>query len=160
MKVKSLFLIGLLVFLSACTGTNEPPPPGNYAIVPLTQTIENPDWSYCSGGDCWNGKLWIVTPTAEVFPTITEEFPVPSPLPTSSLPTLTPIGVLYVCPNGDYINVRQSPTTSSAILGQLSQGQRALVLTIYGDWTQIRYKTQVGYVYTQYVHNCVDGVLQ
>lgn len=133
---KNVALFLMLLFLVGC-GTL---PPGNYLIVPVTGTLESPDYSYCSGNQCWYGQYWLSTPTAE-------EFPVPSPLPTSAEPTPTAPQPVYICPNGPSVNVRSDASLTASVLGQLYAGQRALMYTAYKDWYQVQFNVdQVGYI--------------
>jgi uncharacterized protein YgiM (DUF1202 family) len=49
------------------------------------------------------------------------------------------------------LNIRRSPTTNSAIIGRLRQNQQMTVLRDLGEWTEIRWRKSVGYVYSRHV---------
>ena len=138
--MRILFIGILLVVLSSCAFAVTPIGSGAYVVRPYYPVTE-------------------ATPTPDDWLTLTA-YPIPSPIPTSVEPTPTPIQPLYVCPAGDYVNVRALETTSSAILGTLDKGERALVKTIHKDWTQISFLGQTAYVYKAYVVYCVNGVVQ
>jgi uncharacterized protein YgiM (DUF1202 family) len=49
------------------------------------------------------------------------------------------------------LNVRKGPTTNSAIIGRLRQNQQMTVLRDLGEWTEIRWRNSVGYVFSRHV---------
>ena len=51
----------------------------------------------------------------------------------------------------DHLNVRKEPTTSASVLTQLFVGQKATYIKESGDWIQIHYKQQTGWVNKKYV---------
>lgn len=143
-------LMVLALILSGC-GTL--PPPGNYIVQPIKGTI-TPDYTYCESGQCYN---FVLSDT--VFEPTSETFPVPSPLPTSAVPTPTPIQPVYICPLLDSVNVRQSANTTSSILYVLLSGQRMLLATSYAEWYQVVYRGVPAYISKSYSKVCSDGVL-
>jgi putative chitinase len=54
--------------------------------------------------------------------------------------------------NVPVLNVRQGPSTSAALVKQLSQGTKVLVVSIVGDWSQIQLGTLViGFTVSKYL---------
>lgn len=49
------------------------------------------------------------------------------------------------------LNVRQSPDRSSTKIGSLREGQEVEVLRREGDWSQIRFGNQTGWVVSQFL---------
>lgn len=77
----------------------------------------------------------------------TTETPAPSPTPTPPSTTSGLIGKVTV--NG--LNVREQANATSAIVTQLSRGQKVEVLSINGYWANIRVNDKVGHVHKSYL---------
>ncbi|MBN1250075.1 MAG: L,D-transpeptidase family protein, partial [Anaerolineae bacterium] len=83
------------------------------------------------------------TPTATVAPTATPE---PTPVPPTPVPA-TP----RLVTGENRVNVRRGPGTGYETTGQLEPGSEVRVLAWSGDWWQILYEGQIGYVYGELV---------
>ena len=60
--------------------------------------------------------------------------------------------IMYVkTQNGGTLNLRQSASTSSAILAQIPNGAKLEVETANGTWSKVSYNNKVGYVMTKYL---------
>lgn len=142
---RNVVLVLVLIVLAAC-GTL--PPPGNYIVQPISGPI-TPEYVHCEYGQCWNVVFsdTVFEPTQDIFPTDT---------PVVATPTVAP---LYVCPSGDFVNVRAEQSAISILLGTLRAGQRAWVYTSYKDWYQIRFNSRVAYVSKSYTEYCTDGII-
>ncbi|MGC9468186.1 MAG: L,D-transpeptidase family protein [Anaerolineae bacterium] len=92
-----------------------------------------------------------VPPTPTPSPTPTEE---PTPVPPTPTPT-----VPRLVTGSDVVNVRRGPSTSYEKIGQLAPDSEVRVLAWSGDWWQVHYDDQIGYVYGEIVTAYdVDGV--
>ena len=58
-------------------------------------------------------------------------------------------GVIYNCKSS--VNVRQSATSSSKLLGTIKKGVAVKVISVTGNWTKIEYGTGTAYVFSKYV---------
>ena len=56
------------------------------------------------------------------------------------------------------LNIRQSTSTSSSILGTLRDGQVVDLLALEGEWYKIKYNNIEGYVYKSYIQQISDNV--
>ena len=52
---------------------------------------------------------------------------------------------------GNYVRVRTGPSTSSSIITSLNTGAKLEVTGITGEWYQVKYNGQTGYVYKSYL---------
>lgn len=59
----------------------------------------------------------------------------------------------YVKTNGIALNVRQSTSTTSNILGKLSNGTKVEIVGTLSGWYKIKYGTSYGYVSSSYISN-------
>ncbi|WP_409289458.1 N-acetylmuramoyl-L-alanine amidase [Peribacillus sp. SCS-37] len=50
----------------------------------------------------------------------------------------------------DYLNVRTSPSTSASIIGSINRGETAVVTRLAGDWLEIEYKGEAGWISREY----------
>ncbi len=77
-----------------------------------------------------------ITPTVDIETT-----------PSSSYP------IMYVklTQYGSTLNIRESPSTSSAILGSLMHGTAVEVLSVEDEWTKIQYENLTGFVSNAYL---------
>lgn len=57
----------------------------------------------------------------------------------------------YVISQVDQLNIRQHPSISAAVIGQLFTGNEASMLKEEGDWVQIQYGSTTGWVAKMYV---------
>lgn len=57
----------------------------------------------------------------------------------------------YIVSQVDHLNIRQQPSVSSAVIGQLFTGNEANLLKQDGDWVQIKHGNTVGWVSKTYV---------
>ena len=62
-----------------------------------------------------------------------------------------PLRTAVVRTQGSRLNIREKPTTSSAILGKLQSGTEITVTGQTGDWYSIEYNGISGYVYGEYL---------
>ena len=53
--------------------------------------------------------------------------------------------------NATSLNVRSGPSTSSSIIGQLSNGEKVEVISTSDGWSKIKYNGQTGYVSSKYL---------
>ncbi len=51
----------------------------------------------------------------------------------------------------NHLNVRTQPSTSSAVIGQLNEGEKFLALRMEGDWVEIDFQNQKGWVNNTYI---------
>lgn len=72
--------------------------------------------------------------------------PVNTPVPTSAVPTPTPIQKIYACPVGaSYLNIRTGPGTNYQIVGQLQPGQKLQIVTkLQSGWWEVIYGSLPG----------------
>lgn len=139
MYTKIAIVLVLTVLLSACAFQVVSTSPGVYNVYVLKPTDK------------------FATPTPDDWLTLTA-FPIPSPVPTSAAPTPTPITPLYVCPTGDYVNIRQLNSATSTWLGTLYAGQRLLMTgQLKDNWYQVQYKNAIAYVSATYTKLCTTG---
>ena len=60
--------------------------------------------------------------------------------------------IMYVkTQNGGTLNLRQSASTSSAILAQIPNGAKLEAETVNDAWSKVSYNNKVGYVMTKYL---------
>jgi len=50
-----------------------------------------------------------------------------------------------------YANLREQATTKSPKLGQVKQGQKLEVVSVSGDWVQVKAGDKTGYVFKKFV---------
>ena len=98
-------------------------------------------------------------PTATVTPTATPA-PTTTPIPTA---TPTPTKSLYMSDKAianvtEYVNIRQSATSSSKQLGKLYQNGIVTVLGTEGDWTKVQTGSMTGYIFSDYLHLGTDAL--
>lgn len=62
-------------------------------------------------------------------------------------------GKAYVdVPNDGTVNIRKAPTTNSTKLGTLREGSECEVVSVEGDWAEVRYSAS-GYIMSRYLKN-------
>lgn len=69
---------------------------------------------------------------------------------TAAAPENAPTAT-YVFVTGSKVNQRQGPSTSNAIIGSLSEGERVEVLSEEGSWTQVRSKLGNGWMASRFL---------
>lgn len=120
-------------------------PGTNYRIIgcynkgkELTITGTYGDWTACvidgQSGYVFSQYVTLNNPNA----------PAPS---TPSTPSTSEPGYI----TGNNVRLRSGPSTSAGILGELFYGNVVTITGTSGDWTQVIYNGQAGYVYSQYV---------
>lgn len=82
---------------------------------------------------------------------ITSPLPSPTPAPLPPLQSGETLGVVQLDASDSALNVRQSPSTGSAILATLLHGQPVIVCEPLEDWYRIRTAEIEGYVYSAYL---------
>lgn len=87
----------------------------------------------------------VPTPTATPLPTATPT-PTPSPTPEPFEFTKTIANVT------DYVNIRESASTESRLLGRLFKDGIAEVLGTEGEWTHISSGKVTGYIFSEYLY--------
>lgn len=63
----------------------------------------------------------------------------------------------YYIVTADPLNVRERPSTDSEIIGSLSQGEEVEVTDKEGDWMEIAFDEEKGYVSADYLEKKEDG---
>ncbi len=53
--------------------------------------------------------------------------------------------------NGTRVNLRSKPTTKSTSVDVLSSGTTLTLLSMNGDWAEVRYGTQTAYIFSKYI---------
>lgn len=95
------------------------------------------------------------TPTATPKPTATPT-PTATPKPTATpTPSPTPKAMEFpyaIANVTDYVNVRESASTESNIVGRLNKDGIAEVLGTEGEWTRIHSGNVSGYVFSEYLY--------
>ena len=101
------------------------------------------------------------TPTVKLVPIVTTT-PAPTATPT---PTATPVPTkpLYMTDKAianvsEYVNIRQSASSSSKQLGKLYHNGIVTVLGTEGDWTKVKTGTMTGYIFSDYLHLGTDAL--
>ena len=106
-------------------------------------------------------------PTATVAPTVTPTATVaPTAAPTATVAptaTLVPTKPLYMTDKAianvtEYVNIRQSASSSSKQLGKLYQNGIVTILSTEGDWTKVKTGTMTGYIFSDYLHLGADAL--
>jgi D-alanyl-D-alanine carboxypeptidase len=101
-----------------------------------------------------------VAPIATALPTATpvatmppEPPPEPTPMPSPTLePTQTASFVgQAVCTANEYVNIRKSADTDSAVVGTLPAGETADVIAYEDDWANVSYGGVTGFVSRDYL---------
>src|SRR5690606_24173560 len=64
-------------------------------------------------------------------------------LPPPVVPTFNLVGKV----TGAVLNVRAAATTDSAVINQLTLGQKVEVLSLEGNWAKVKLASGTGYVY-------------
>ncbi len=131
-----LLVVGLAVALVWYSFRNEPAAspsadePG-VGVTPRPQLTASP--------------TYVLLPTATLTPTPqqAQSSPTPEPTPIPPSPTPTP----YIIAGADGVNVRTGPDTSHEKIGYIDPDGQAEYVGTEGDWVQIRYNSEVAYVY-------------
>lgn len=150
-------------------------PSTNYSIIdlynrgtPLTITGTYGDWTECTidGESGYVYSLYVskksgivlnpvmdqpmenenVQPAATAEPVQPMVTPVPVPAETEES-TETASGYI----SGNNVRLREGPSMSSGILGELFYGNDVTITGVSGDWTAVIYNGTPGFVYSQYV---------
>lgn len=95
-------------------------------------------------------------PTFAPQPTVLDRpMPTPAPAPDGAEGMLVATGTLYAevnLPSGGRLNLRSQPSTASAVLGNLMNGQTLVLLAFDDDWACVRTSAGItGFVSRQYL---------
>ena len=72
-------------------------------------------------------------------------------LPGDGLRVLVQAAGSTVTVQRTYANLREQATTKSPKLGQVKQGQKLEVVSVTGDWVQVKAGDKTGYVFKKFV---------
>lgn len=70
--------------------------------------------------------------------------------PTENKPVINS-GIVNISNSSSYLNIRNSASTSSNIIGSLSKGANVSIVASSGDWYKIKYNSSYGYVSSKYI---------
>ncbi|OFI07016.1 bacteriocin BCN5 [Clostridium acetireducens DSM 10703] len=65
-------------------------------------------------------------------------------------------GIITLKNSGSYLNVRNSPNTSSSVIGSLKHGSVVQVLGKLNNWYKIKYNNSTAYISSQYVNSATN----
>lgn len=138
-------------FLDAPTSFNDPKTKAPYFYQDRTNDFVLCVWLSDAVKGVNTADCPAVSPSSEASASST---PKPSPSPSASpSPTSTgntAMGILEIVGNVTYVNVRQGPTTSSAIVAKTKPGDTLQFFAIQDNWYQIVVQGVQGWVINSY----------
>lgn len=100
------------------------------------------------------------TPTPTMMPTA--EPTIPDPTPTTPVPTVTPSFIpenLFVYINVGTANLREKPTTQSAVIKSLHYRTRVRRIGTTGEWAKvITENEETGYIYAEFLSTAIPKI--